>query len=370
MWGVLLEHGLSLVWAHLMALTVVLWLLGLWLPMPEAIRVSTLLPEWYGVILGFTCLLQFAVSLAIDGRYEGGMGRYYYWMVWYPIAFWVINMVTTVAAVPKAIAQTARHARGLGEPGSRAEGLLMIPPTSAMPAPPSPAPGSSALDPALGGPVLPDRRGLIIERPDLQPRRERVIYGTITAVAWVLWAYLWLPLVTLVAWYFGVRAFIREVVIPDRVTLLATGASYLLVIVVLGGALLVWSRYNLRRFGGEDRREASAPLGGEEIRAWFSIPRRHPRVHAGRGERGGGAWSTGGGHRGSPQRWRLTLPGPSSGLVGPTRCRLRRRACQRNPLIMSRSADFPGQSTWYGRSTSGASTVSSSSCMSGPSGAR
>jgi poly-beta-1,6-N-acetyl-D-glucosamine synthase len=105
MWGVLLEHGLSLVWAHLMALTVVLWLLGLWLPLPEAIRVNTLLPEWYGVILGFTCLLQFAVSLAIDGRYEGGMGRYYYWMVWYPIAFWVINMVTTVAAVPKAIAK-------------------------------------------------------------------------------------------------------------------------------------------------------------------------------------------------------------------------------------------------------------------------
>jgi biofilm PGA synthesis protein PgaD len=163
----------------------------------------------------------------------------------------------------------------------------MNPPTSAVPAPPQAAPSPAAPPPAApppvapapsaptpprsGGPGLPDRSGLIIERPDLQPRRERVIYGTITAAAWILWAYLWLPLVTLVAWYFGVRAFVREVVIPDRITLLATGATYLLVIVLLGGALLVWSRYNLRRFGGEDRRAASAPLADEEIRAWFAI---------------------------------------------------------------------------------------------------
>jgi len=148
----------------------------------------------------------------------------------------------------------------------------MMSPSSAIPAPPPAAPPALEPPAAPGAQGLPDRSGLIIERPDLQPRRERVIYGTITAVAWVIWAYLWLPLVTLVAWYFGVRAFIREVVIPDRVTLLATGASYLLVIVILGGALLVWSRYNLRRFGGEDRRAASAPLGAEEIRAWFAIP--------------------------------------------------------------------------------------------------
>ncbi|TVP43467.1 MAG: poly-beta-1,6-N-acetyl-D-glucosamine biosynthesis protein PgaD [Gemmatimonadales bacterium] len=161
----------------------------------------------------------------------------------------------------------------------------MIPPTSAIrtsspvtsppvaPAPPTQSPPPPVVKPSgRRVPPRPDRNGLIIERPDLQPRRERIVYGTITAVAWALWMYLWLPLVTLVAWYFGARAFIREVVIPDRVTLLATGATYLLVILILGGALLVWSRYNLRRFGGEDRRTASAPLGREEIQAWFAIP--------------------------------------------------------------------------------------------------
>jgi poly-beta-1,6-N-acetyl-D-glucosamine synthase len=103
MWGVLLEHTTSVVWSYLMAFTVVLWLLGLVVTMPAGLEVRTLLPEWYGVLLGFTCLLQFGVSLTLDSRYEKGLGRYYYWMIWYPIAFWVINMLTTVAAVPKAL---------------------------------------------------------------------------------------------------------------------------------------------------------------------------------------------------------------------------------------------------------------------------
>lgn len=112
MWGVLLEHVLSTAWAYLMAATIVLWLLGSALPMPSALRIETILPEWYGVLLGFTCLLQFAVSLAIDGRYEGGLGSYYYWVIWYPIAFWMINMATTVVAVPRALLKQ-RGARAL-----------------------------------------------------------------------------------------------------------------------------------------------------------------------------------------------------------------------------------------------------------------
>lgn len=111
MWGVLAEHSLSVVWSYLMLATIVLWALGLVFVMPSGLEVRTLLPEWYGVLLGFTCLLQFGVSLLLDSRYESGLGRYYYWMIWYPISFWVINMLTTVVAVPKAF---------LKRPGTRA----------------------------------------------------------------------------------------------------------------------------------------------------------------------------------------------------------------------------------------------------------
>jgi biofilm PGA synthesis N-glycosyltransferase PgaC len=62
------------------------------------------LPGWSGVLLGTTCLLQFAISLIIDSRYEDkSLGRYYYWMIWYPMVYWAIQAAASVAAVPKAL---------------------------------------------------------------------------------------------------------------------------------------------------------------------------------------------------------------------------------------------------------------------------
>jgi biofilm PGA synthesis N-glycosyltransferase PgaC len=74
MGGVLVEHIVSITWAYAMAATVALCLLGKIVTLPEPLRINTILQEWYGVLLGITCLLQFAVSLAIDGRYEQRMG--------------------------------------------------------------------------------------------------------------------------------------------------------------------------------------------------------------------------------------------------------------------------------------------------------
>lgn len=103
MWGVFSEYFLSIAWSYTMAALFTLWLLGLFFQVPAPFAVHTILPEWHGVILGITCLLQFAVSLMVDSRYERGLGRYYYWMIWYPLAFWMINMATAVVAFPKAL---------------------------------------------------------------------------------------------------------------------------------------------------------------------------------------------------------------------------------------------------------------------------
>jgi poly-beta-1,6-N-acetyl-D-glucosamine synthase len=103
MWPVFLEYCTSVLWSYSMLLVIVLFLLGLVVPLPEFLRVPELIPTWPGVILGMTCLLQFAVGMAMDSRYERGMGRYYYSMVWYPLVFWIINMLTTAVGFPRAI---------------------------------------------------------------------------------------------------------------------------------------------------------------------------------------------------------------------------------------------------------------------------
>jgi biofilm PGA synthesis N-glycosyltransferase PgaC len=71
--------------------------------LPPPLRIATLLPQWHGVMLGIVCLLQFGISTLIDRRYETRVGRNYYWMIWYPLTYWLLSTATTVAALPKAL---------------------------------------------------------------------------------------------------------------------------------------------------------------------------------------------------------------------------------------------------------------------------
>ncbi len=103
MWGVYLEYFSSITWAYLMAMVSIMWLWGLFFPLPEGVAFSGLLPDWAGVLLGLTCLLQFAVGLMLDSRYEKGLWRYFFVMIWYPLAFWVINLLTMIVGLPKAL---------------------------------------------------------------------------------------------------------------------------------------------------------------------------------------------------------------------------------------------------------------------------
>jgi biofilm PGA synthesis N-glycosyltransferase PgaC len=112
MWGIFVEFLLSITWAYSMLLITTLWLLGLVLPLPSYVRIASPVPGWAGVVIGTTCLLQIAVSLFLDRRYDYRLGRIYFWMIWYPLAFWIVSALTTVVAVPK-ILMRKRNARAI-----------------------------------------------------------------------------------------------------------------------------------------------------------------------------------------------------------------------------------------------------------------
>lgn len=104
MWPLLLEMCVSVFWSYVMLLLTVIWLLGFVLPAGLLPVIgSPLIPQGSGIILGTTCLLQFAFSKWLDSRYDKGLGRNYYWMIWYPLVFWVINIATTITAYPKVL---------------------------------------------------------------------------------------------------------------------------------------------------------------------------------------------------------------------------------------------------------------------------
>ncbi len=100
---VLIEYIASLIWAYSMVAVFLLWILGKFIELPTFLTVKTLLPGWTGVLLAVTCLIQFAVSMAIDSRYDRNMGKQYFWIIWYPVVYWIINVLTITVGAPKAV---------------------------------------------------------------------------------------------------------------------------------------------------------------------------------------------------------------------------------------------------------------------------
>lgn len=103
MWPVIFEYLLSVIWSYDMVGILVFGFLGLVVPLPSWLRIPNPLPTWFGAILGTTCIIQFLFSIIIDRRYEGRIGRQFVWIIWYPLVYWLIGMLTTVVAVPKAL---------------------------------------------------------------------------------------------------------------------------------------------------------------------------------------------------------------------------------------------------------------------------
>ena len=99
MWLLYGECIISIIWTFLILLHLLFAPLEL---LTESTKQSLhdLSPNWTSMLLSLTCLSQFGFSLFIDSHYEsrtGGVARYYYWMVWYPIVYWLINVGTTIA---------------------------------------------------------------------------------------------------------------------------------------------------------------------------------------------------------------------------------------------------------------------------------
>lgn len=121
-----------------------------------------------------------------------------------------------------------------------------------------------------------------ISRPGRrQPAARRTLYGLATFVIWAAYLYLWLPLVTLLAWVLGLRSGYLELYLAQqRIDPALLGLLPLLAL-ACGLALIGWAEYNRRRFGSLDRREPLANVSQDEIaRALHADPALAVRLRA------------------------------------------------------------------------------------------
>jgi biofilm PGA synthesis N-glycosyltransferase PgaC len=66
-------------------------------------------PSFTGMVLAKVCLMQLVVSNLIDRRYEPNLHRSLYWIIWYPFAYWIINLFTTLFSFPKVMLRIRRQ---------------------------------------------------------------------------------------------------------------------------------------------------------------------------------------------------------------------------------------------------------------------
>lgn len=160
--------------------------------------VTALLPEFSGVIIGTTCLLQMLVAVMLDKNYDQQLLRYFLWTIWYPLGFWLINMLTVIVAIPKTLlrrkgirARWNSPDRGVHEQspdtnslisGSVNEGKIM-----------AGFPKKAGAD--LTANMQKKANPLILDQFHQQSFGYQLLNNCLTALGWGFWIYLWIPII-------------------------------------------------------------------------------------------------------------------------------------------------------------------------------
>ncbi len=135
MWLVYVEYIMSVLWAFSMGTVLMLWFVNLFIDVAPHWQVQ-IIPGWHGVIIGTTCLLQVMTGLILDRNYDQESFRQFFWMIWYPLLYWTVNMCTTIWALPKTILRGRKKRavwvspdRGIGPGNAANESMIKRAPT-------------------------------------------------------------------------------------------------------------------------------------------------------------------------------------------------------------------------------------------------
>jgi len=116
------------------------------------------------------------------------------------------------------------------------------------------------------------KRPLIIENPELQTPRQRYTFAALTLLFWIVWFYLWIPVVSLLAWLFGAERFYQAMITRSGLeALVELLGLYALIILIMGVIFTGWAWYNQLRVRGRDKRRASATVTPAEIGSFFML---------------------------------------------------------------------------------------------------
>jgi biofilm PGA synthesis protein PgaD len=109
---------------------------------------------------------------------------------------------------------------------------------------------------------------LIISHPERQSDTQHALFGALTVSIWVLWIYLWLPLITGILWIVGIRWAYVQVFKGSR------GVSLWVIVWILGAVIVAvayWSSYNNIRYAGRTQRRHAKAVSKTMIGQKFGV---------------------------------------------------------------------------------------------------
>jgi biofilm PGA synthesis protein PgaD len=112
----------------------------------------------------------------------------------------------------------------------------------------------------------------IIDNPSLRSVLRRIGEWTFTTVMWVLWVYLFFPIIHIILWTLGIAYFYEKVIAQsDYLQLLDLIQNCGLTIFGIFLLLWFWGVYNYRRFGKRNRRFDNTMAAPGEMAEFFDV---------------------------------------------------------------------------------------------------
>jgi biofilm PGA synthesis protein PgaD len=107
---------------------------------------------------------------------------------------------------------------------------------------------------------------LIIDKPHLQSHYVRYGWGMVTFMFWTVYMYLWMPLITLFAWWIGVKLFNKHFIeLQGTSGLLEKLNLYAFIILLISATLIMWAYVEQMRFKGKHRRQVRSAVTVQQV---------------------------------------------------------------------------------------------------------
>ena len=112
----------------------------------------------------------------------------------------------------------------------------------------------------------------IIDNPSLRSVLRRIGEWTFTTVMWVLWVYLFFPIINIIFWAFGIAYFYEKVIAhSDYLQFLDLVQNCGLAVFGIFLLTWFWGVYNYHRFGKRNRRSNCSMADPGEMAEFFDV---------------------------------------------------------------------------------------------------